>query len=193
MLIVLYESPNTEQYASLSMEDNTENPNPGPFDIGQPCQFLSSTRPKAKDLLLWGKHLYNDTNVKVGKNGRHYWKCVNNAKGCLARAHTLVTEGMVETYMEPPFDEEHTCEDSHMQVYGLQFFAEILKECKTNTDIPHPTLHSKMTTKFRSQLNNPQDQALFDALVVKEYSFAKIKSTMHRRRVEVRFQDKIAI
>ena len=93
----------------------------------------------------------------------------------------MVSEGMVETYMEPPFDEEHTCEESHMQVYGLQFFAEILKECKTNTDVPHPTLHSKMTTKFRNQLNNPQGQALFDAMVVKEYSFNKIKSTMHRR------------
>ena len=129
----------------------------------------------------------------MSKNGRHFWKFANNAKGCLAMTHTLVPEGMKETYMEPPFDEEHTCEDSHMQIYGLQFFAEILKECKTNTDVPHPTLHSKMTTKFRNQLSNAQDQALFDAMVVKEYSFTKIKSTMHRRRVEVKFQTCIAI
>ena len=71
------------------------------------------------DLLLWAKYLYNDTTVNVVKNGCHYWKCLNNAKGCLARAHALVSEGMGETYMEPPFDEEHTWEDSHMQVNGL--------------------------------------------------------------------------
>ena len=95
-------------------------------------------------------------------------------------------DGVEETFLEPPYDDEHSCEDSLVQIHGLRFFEELLEECKKKTDIAHPTLHNLVAIKYRNFLTDPYDQALFDSLVVKEYSFDKVKSTMHRRRVEVK-------
>ena len=61
------------------------------FDVGKPVQLLPhTTRSNAKSLLLYNLNLYADCNVKIGRNGTHYFKCVEAIKGCPGTAHTKV-------------------------------------------------------------------------------------------------------
>ena len=61
------------------------------FDIGKKCQFIPHYRKNAKPLLLYGFHLYQDTNV-TSKTGTKYYRCNESNSGCCAVAHTKVNE-----------------------------------------------------------------------------------------------------
>ena len=60
------------------------------FSPGQPAQFLPHTRAKCKPLLVYNNNLYADTNVKIGKNGTHYFKCVEYAKTLMPKKYKIL-------------------------------------------------------------------------------------------------------
>ena len=111
------------------------------FSAGQPAQYIPHTRAKCKPLLMYNNNLYSDTNVKVGKNGTHYFKCIEASKGCPATAHTKVFEGVDYYFKEMPNEINHTCHRGPLHLHAVKFAAKVYQICTETLETRHPALY----------------------------------------------------
>ena len=159
--------------------------NEAEFDSGKKCVFVPHSRKNAKPFLLYGFHLYKDTNMK-SKSGTKYYQCSESARGCAAVAHTCIDDDGVEVYVSFCSNGvQHSCEKSFIDLYAVWFALHVYKLCSNRLDSGHKKLHMKIYNKYRKNLASEEDRSRFDRIVAEKYTFQTMKSSMQRRRREV--------
>ena len=167
------------------MEDHEQQDLTSEFSAGQPAIYIPHTRANSKPLLVYNNNLYADTNVKIGKNGTHYYKCIDAHKGCPATAHTRVVDNVDVYLKELPNRVPHYCSRGPVHIHAVRFANHVYQACVETLEARHPALHSSLFAQYRDKLNEEGEREKFDGLVSECYSYKIMKSTMSRGRIDV--------